>query len=168
MGPGNKKWAGTLPTHFLRSPFAYSATDSSAVEASASEDSSAAELSSSAAEDSSYSAEDSSSTTVEDSSSEAEDSSSVTTEEVELSSLAVELLLLLLPQAAMLKAKVRAKKAAKIFFMICFPFLNKRSASRLSQRGEKRPGSGDTALRLTQQSLKPRCYEVIMRTLQNS
>ena len=167
MGPGNKKWAGTLPAHFLRSPFAYSATDSSAVEASASEDSSAAELSSSAAEDSSSSAEDSSSTTVEDSSSEAEDSSSVTTEEVELSSLAVELLLLL-PQAAMLKAKVRAKKAAKIFFMICFPFLNKRSASRLSQRGEKRPGSGDTALRLTQQSLKPRCYEVIMRTLQNS
>lgn len=167
MGPGNKKWAGTLPAHFLRSPFAYSATDSSAVEASASEDSSAAELSSSAAEDSSSSAEDSSSTTVEDSSSEAEDSSSVTTEEVELSLLAVELLLLLLPQAAMLKAKVRAKKAAKIFFMICFPFF-KRSAFRPSQRGEKRPGSGDTALRLTQQSLKPRCYEVIMRTLQNS
>lgn len=59
----------------------------------------------------------------------------MTAEEVELSPLAAELLLSL-PQAAMLKAMVRARKAAKIFFMICFPFI-KRSASRpLAERRE--------------------------------
>ena len=81
--------------------------------------------------------------------------------------LLVELVELLPPpeQAAMLRARVRAKKPARSFFIVSFPFIAKFCEAPLRDAPRRR---GLSPCRFTTQSVRPICYKAIMKSLRVS
>lgn len=102
-------------------------------------------------------------------SSAAEEVESVPSSETVEVVLVLEVLLVeLLPppeQAAMLRARVRAKKPARSFFIVSFPFIAKFCEAPL--RDAPRRGAYPP-FRFTTQSVRPICYKAIMKSLRVS
>ena len=63
-------------------------------------------------------------------------------------------------QAAMLRARVRAKKPARSFFIVSFPFIAKFCEAPLRDAPRR--------FRFTTQSVRPICYKAIMKSLRVS